>query len=79
MIYLSLDKNVNQNQFKFYVANDIKLALSLKADGIYLSSYNKDLKFLNYKKKNFDIIGSAHNFKEISAKIKNKDAVNFTI
>ena len=30
----------------------------------------KDLKFLNYKKQNFKIIGSAHNFKEISFKIR---------
>ena len=55
---------------KFYVANNIKLATSLKSDGIYLSSINKELKFLNYKKQNFKIIGSAHNFKEISFKIK---------
>ena len=55
---------------KFYVANDIKLAISINSDGIYLSSYNKDLKFLCFKKKNFEIIGSAHNFREISAKIR---------
>ncbi len=55
---------------KFYVANDIKLAIALHSDGIYLSSFNKKLKFLNYKKINFEIIGSAHNFKEISFKIK---------
>ena len=55
---------------KFYVANNIKLAVSLNSDGIYLSSFNKDLKFLNYKKPNFEIIGSAHNFKEITNKFK---------
>ena len=55
---------------KFYIANDIKLAISLKSDGIYLSAFNKKLKFLNFKKTNFDVIGSAHNFKEISYKIK---------
>ena len=55
---------------KFYVANNIKLAIILKSDGVYLSSFNKDLRFLNYKKPNFEIIGSAHNFKEISFKIK---------
>ena len=55
---------------KFYVANDIKLSVLLNSDGIYLSSYNKNLKFLNFKKKNFDIIGSAHNFREISLKTK---------
>ena len=53
---------------KFYIANNIELALFLKADGIYISSYNKSLKVLNYKRSNFNIIGSAHNMKEISLK-----------
>ena len=55
---------------KFYIANNVRLALSANCDGVYISSFNKDLKYLNYKKKNFKIIGSAHNFKEISLKIK---------
>ena len=55
---------------KFYVANDIKRAIILKSDGVYLSSSNRNLKFLSYRKPNFKIIGSAHNFKEISLKIK---------
>ena len=55
---------------KFFIANNIKLATSLNSDGIYLSSFNKELKFLNFKRKNFEIIGSAHNLKEISEKIK---------
>ena len=55
---------------KFYVANNNKLAIKLKSDGIYLSSFNKNLKYLNYKKPNFNIIGSAHNFREITLKIK---------
>ena len=55
---------------KFFVANNIKLAISLNSDGIYLSSFNKSLNFLCFKKHNFKIIGSAHNFKEIACKIK---------
>ena len=55
---------------KFYVANNIKLAISLNSDGIYLSSYNRELKFLNFRKSNFRIIGSAHNIKEILDKVK---------
>ena len=82
LIYRNNEKNDNFNDLlkfrrvcksraiKFYVANDIKLAILLKSDGLYLSAFNKELKFLNFKKKNFDIIGSAHNFKEISNKIK---------
>ena len=38
----------------------------LKTDGIYLSSYNKSFKPLHILKPRFDIIGSAHNYKEIS-------------
>ena len=52
--------------FKFYVANNLKLANYCKADGLYISSYNKKI-YLNYNK---NIVGSAHNFKEINEKIK---------
>ncbi len=55
---------------KFYVANNNSLAVTLNSDGIYISSFNKNLNILNYKKSNFDIIGSAHNFKEITLKLK---------
>ena len=54
---------------KFFVANDIKLASLLNADGLYLSSHNKSLKPLHLKNK-FEIIGSAHNLKEIYLKQK---------
>ena len=52
----------------FYVANDKKLAVSLGADGIYLSSYNTNLDSLYLRRTNFKIIGSAHNVNEIRAK-----------
>ena len=55
---------------KFYVANDLKLAVLLNSDGIYLSAHNKNYKALNLKKLNYNIIGSAHNAKEIAFKLK---------
>ena len=55
---------------EFYIVNDFKLAVYLKADGVYLSSYNKTFKALYLKKFNFKIIGSAHNLKEVSIKLK---------
>ena len=55
---------------KFYIANNLKLATLIHADGIYLSSYNKSFKALNLKKSNFKIIGSAHNAREIFFKLK---------
>ena len=53
---------------EFFVANNARLAVKLNSDGIYLSSYNKSLKLLSLKKRNFKIIGSAHSNKEIFMK-----------
>ena len=63
-------KECKSKDIKFFVANDHNLSSKLKADGIYLSAFNKDLKYLNYMKSNFVIIGAAHNIKEINLKIK---------
>ena len=52
----------------FYVSNNIKLAVFLRADGIYISAYNKDLTFTRFKHSKFKIIGSAHNIKELKLK-----------
>ena len=55
---------------KFYIANNLKLAIQLNTDGIYIPSFNKKINFSNintYKK--FHFIGSAHNKKEIKIKI----------
>ena len=67
---LKFRKKCKLKAIKFYIANNTKLAISLGADGIYLSSFNRELSFLKFKKINFDIIGSAHNFREIVNKIK---------
>ena len=57
------------NKRKFFLANDFKLSLKLGLDGVYLPSFNNDFKHLNFpKKKNFIILGSAHNYKEIKKK-----------
>jgi thiamine-phosphate pyrophosphorylase len=54
---------------KFFVANDYKLAFKLNLDGVYLPSFNKRLNIIGKsKRKNFKIIGSAHNVKEIKIK-----------
>jgi len=49
---------------KVYISNNLKSALRFNFDGVYIPSFNKILKYKNIKKK-FDIIGSAHNIKEI--------------
>ena len=54
---------------KFFLSNNIKLALKLDLDGAYIPSFNNDLKHINYKKKrNFMLLGSAHNLKQIREK-----------
>ena len=54
---------------KFFIANNINLARKLNSDGIYISSHNKSFKPLLLKKSNFEIIGSAHSYREIFIKI----------
>ena len=58
---------------KLYLSNNIKLAIKLNLDGAYIPSFNKKLNHLSYSmKKKFEIIGSAHNLKEIRVKEKQK-------
>ena len=61
----------------FFVSNDIKLAIKIRADGIYIPSFNKSQKFANIEKKKLVIIGSAHNQKEIREKLVQKCSVIF--
>jgi len=54
---------------KFYIANEIKLALNLNLDGAYIPSFNKSIKHNSYTfKTNFKLIGSAHSLHEILTK-----------
>ena len=58
-----------ENRRKFYISDDIKLAINIKANGVYIPSTNKNLNFQLFKqKRKFKILGSAHNFKEIKIK-----------
>ena len=68
---LKIKKYCKRRRIKFYLSNNIKLAIKLDLDGIYIPSFNKSTKHLAYSfKKNFNIIGSAHNLKEIRQKEK---------
>tara|TARA_B100001057_G_scaffold195332_1_gene196086 strand:- start:198 stop:728 length:531 start_codon:yes stop_codon:yes gene_type:complete len=54
---------------KFYLSNNVKLAINLNLDGVYIPSFSKSFNHLNYSyKKNFKIVGSAHNLKEMKTK-----------
>ena len=63
-------KNICKKKgIKFFIANNIKLAVNLNLDGVYIPSFNKSFSHLNYNlRKNFLLIGSAHNLKEIRIK-----------
>ena len=66
---LKIKKYCKRRGIKFYLSNNIKLAIKLDLDGTYIPSFNKSTKHLAYSfKKNFNIIGSAHNLKEIRIK-----------
>ena len=65
-----------KRRLKFYLSNNIKLAMHLNLDGAYIPSFNKNLNFKSYNlKKNFILLGSAHSLKEI--RIKEKQNVKF--
>tara|TARA_Y100000590_G_scaffold286938_1_gene322837 strand:+ start:3351 stop:3908 length:558 start_codon:yes stop_codon:yes gene_type:complete len=81
IIYRNYKKKININEIykiknlckkinkKFFISNNIKIALNMNLDGVYIPSFNKELK-INYflKKKKFIVLGSAHNIKEIREK-----------
>ncbi len=68
-----------KRNFKFYLSNNIRLALKLNINGVYLPSFNKSLTHNCYKfRKNFDILGSAHNKQELNIKI-NQNVKNIFI
>ncbi len=65
-----LVKHCKKNRRKVYISNNLKDAIKYNFDGLYIPSFHRKLKFQNIIKKNFEIIGSAHN--AIELKIKEK-------
>jgi thiamine-phosphate pyrophosphorylase len=62
---------------KFYLSNNVKLAIKLRLDGAYIPSFNKKFNHLSCVHNNdFKIVGSAHNLKEIRIKeLQNVDKI----
>ena len=58
------------NRRKVYISNSLKDAIKYNFDGLYIPSFNKQLRFQNIIKRDLEIIGSAHN--AIELKIKEK-------
>ena len=81
LIYRNYNRNVNKKliiqikkyckikKLKFLLSNNIQLAVNLNLDGAYIPSFNSNKSHLQYSyKKNFILLGSAHNIKEIRTK-----------
>ena len=62
---------------KFFLSNNIKLAIKLDLDGAYIPSFNVNKKHLSYSfKKKFIIVGSSHNIYETRTKeLQNVEAI----
>ena len=69
---LKIAKECKKKRYKLFISNSIKLALEVKADGIYIPSFNKINGNHNLENKNFIVLGSAHNHKQIREKILQK-------
>ncbi|MDA9138821.1 thiamine phosphate synthase [Candidatus Pelagibacter ubique] len=68
-LIISIKNYCKKRGNKFLLLNDVKLAINLDLDGAYISSFNKDMRHLSFSfKKNFIILGSAHNIYEMRTK-----------
>jgi len=68
-LILKIKRYCKKKSVKFYLSNNIKMAIKLDLDGAYIPAFNNDFKHLAYSyKKSFKIVGSAHNLKEIRTK-----------
>ena len=81
IIYRNYNKKININEIKkinnlckkngnkFFLSNNIEIALKLNLEGVYIPSFNKSLNIRFYSKnKKLKILGSAHNISEIRQK-----------
>ena len=50
-LILKIKNYCNKKGIKFYLSNNIQLAIRLNLDGAYIPSFNKDIKHLSYSLK----------------------------
>ena len=67
-----ISKACKKYNYQLFISNDIKLAINVKANGIYIPSFNKKKRFHNIENNALKILGSAHNQKQIFEKIGQK-------
>jgi thiamine-phosphate pyrophosphorylase len=69
---LSIIKFAKKNRIPFLIKNDFQKCIKYKANGIFMSSDNKKITKPILFKKNFCIVGSAHNQLEYAQKLNQK-------
>lgn len=67
---IKIKKECRKTGKKIFLSNNIRLAIKLKLDGVYIPSFNKSLNLIFKTSTKFQIIGSAHNIFEIRTKEK---------
>ena len=90
LIFRNYDKKIDQNLIKkiklfcdknnrkLFISNNLNIAIKHNLNGIYIPSFNRNLKINRSNlKKNFIILSSAHNIKEIREKEKQNVDVIF--
>ena len=50
---VKIAKACKKNRNQLFVSNDVKLAIKVKAEGIYIPSFNVNKSYLNLEKKKF--------------------------
>ena len=66
--YKKIAENCKKRNISLFISNDYRLMFKLGLRKLYISSYNKN--YYNNLPKNVQIIGSAHNEREILEKLK---------
>jgi len=69
---MKITSECKKKRFPIFIANDSKLAIKVKANGIYIPAFSTKKQFKNLENRNFALLGSAHNQKEIKEKILQK-------
>ena len=68
---LKLKNFCKSNNRRLYLANNLKLAINLNLDGVYIPAFSKNTIINKFNtRKNFLTLGSAHNIYEIKKKEK---------
>ena len=62
--------NCKKNRRKVYISNNLKDAIKFNFNGLYIPSFNRNLRFKNIVRGNFEIMGSAHNITDLKIKEK---------